>query len=132
MIVWRKKMLNLDAWDTAKLLITKGWELKEVPRHKIAPYENTLEYSRRCFAVMCGCDISDVDTEEIWVAFAERVFSINHYWNIIRRITGRSLMFSSSISNKQDVIVQAIISEISILKVEGYFELDESLIAGKE
>jgi hypothetical protein len=52
-------MIKLDAWDTAKLLMTKGWTVKGIPKEKD---ESTLLYSNKVFAEMCGCDISDVDT----------------------------------------------------------------------
>jgi len=106
--------MKLDRYDTVRLLITKGWEHKEIPRLK---EETTLDYSRRVFANQCGIDLSYQsynDIATIWVGFASYVFETSEYKKYLELVTIKGY-----------IPLQAIIAIVQAMKVVGRFELDE-------
>ncbi|MBU0978092.1 MAG: hypothetical protein KKD18_06760 [Nanoarchaeota archaeon] len=105
-------MQELDKYDTVRLLITKLWEHKDIPKNQD---ESILEYSKRVFAYQVGIDISFVGYEIIWVNFAERIFSVQEYRGFLELV----------VFKKYDPI-QAIIVLIQGMKVKDRFALDES------
>jgi len=106
------EMQELDKYDTVRLLITKLWEHKDIPKNQD---ESILEYSKRVFAYQVGIDISFVGYEIIWVNFAERIFSVQEYRGFLELV----------VFKKYDPI-QAIIVLIQGMKVKDRFALDES------
>jgi len=106
--------MKLDKYDTVRLLITKGWEHKEIPKFE---GETILDYSRRVFANQCGIDLSCQnynDLATIWVGFANDVFEIPEYKEYLELVVIKGY----------DPL-QAIIAIVQGMKVVGRFELDE-------
>ena len=109
----------LDRYDTMRLLITKGWEHKDIPKKDEEPI---LEYSKRVFAKQVAIDseyFTDNDLRSIWVSFA------NDYFDL-----GEFRQFISLVTQSGYEPVRAIIAIIQGMKVASRFELDESDIRG--
>jgi hypothetical protein len=114
------KGIELDEWDTALLLVTKGWTVKGIER-KYA--EDTFTYSLKVFSKMIGYDVKQEDGIELWNSFAEKVFTLHNYKMVMQRITRRNIFSSHKTTPAQEII-----SELSCLKVKDNFILNESLI----
>ena len=109
----------LDRYDTVRLLITKGWEHKDVPKKK----EETIEqYSKRVFAKQVAVDseyFTDNDLRSIWVSFANDYFDLGEFRQFVSLVTQNG--YES---------LRAIIAIVQGMKISSRFELDESDISG--
>lgn len=106
--------MKLDRYDTVRLLITKLWEHREIPKIK---KETILDYSKRIFARQCGiqlCHLGPSDVAHIWVGFANDVFEMYDYKKYLELV---------AIEGYNPI--QAIIAILQGMKVVGRFELDE-------
>ena len=106
--------MKLDRYDTVRLLITKGWEHKEIPKKEV---ETNLEYSKRILANQCGIQLYDMRNDDvaiIWVDFAQDIFEASEYKKYLELV----------VIKKYDPL-QAIIIIIQGMEVVGRFELDE-------
>jgi len=106
--------MKLDRYDTVRLLITKLWEHKELPKFE---KESILGYSKRVFARQCGIQLYHLglsDVAHIWVGFATDVFEVSEYKEYLELV-----------AIKGYDPLQAIIAIVQGMKVLGRFELDE-------
>ncbi len=107
-------MQNLDEYDSAILLITKGWKHKNIPK---VENETTVEYAKKVFADHIGVGVQHEDSLSLWLDFVEEFCTKREIVEVMRRFTKR-----------EDTLEEVVIGTVMCLPVKNRFELDRSLI----